>query len=78
MIFSGDQVLINRVVSAYTRDNERLVDQLNQILYYWRGALGRDDVYAMSPAEREKAVDFLNTRFKEISDMSKKGITVFY
>lgn len=78
MIDTGDVTLINEVIGGYTQENSKLIDQLMQIQYYWRGALSRDDVWAMSPVEREHATEFLNKRFKEIGDMMKKGIHVSY
>lgn len=78
MIDSGDEAVIARVIDSYTRDNDRLVDQLLQLQYYWRGAMSRDDMWAMSPIEREKATEFINNRFKEIGEAMKKGITISY
>ncbi len=78
MIDSGDAAVIADVIGSYTRDNDRLVDQLLQLQYYWRGALSRDDIYAMCPVEREKATEFINNRFKEIGEAMKNGITVSY
>lgn len=61
----------------YTRDNEALVDQLLMILYYFRGAITRDDAWQLTPYEREKHVEFLNNRFEEAGDMMKKKVPVF-
>lgn len=78
MIGTGDQGLIARIIQGYARDNDRLVDQLVQLQYYFRGALTRDDIWAMAPIERERWNEFLNKRFEEIGEIMKKGITVSY
>lgn len=78
MIDTGDESIINNVINSWARENERLFDQLYQIQYYFRGALTRDDVWAMVPLEREKSVEFLNNRFTEVGEMMKKQIPVFY
>ena len=49
----------------------------NQMMYYFRGSLGRDDVWALSYLERELMITFLNERFKEAGDLMKKKIPVF-
>lgn len=77
MIGSGNNEIIASVISSFTRQNEELVKSLQQLLYYYRGALGRDDVFALSHAEREICVNFLNERFKDAGDMIKKQIPVF-
>ena len=74
MIGSGDRSLVNEVLLSYVRENEILVDQLDSILYWFRGAITRDDVWAMSPHEREKSIEFINKRFKEAGELMKKGI----
>lgn len=77
MIASNNGPLISSVINAFTRDNDKMVDQLLQIQYYMRGALSRDDVWQLTPYEREKHVEFLNKRFNEAGDMIKKNIAVF-
>lgn len=78
MIDTGDASIINNVINSWARENENLIDQLYQIQYFWRGALTRDDIWAMAPIEREKSVEFLNKRFGEVGEMMKKQIPVFY
>lgn len=77
MIGSGDRFIINEVLTSYVKENEILVDQLESILYWFRGAITRDDVWAMSPHEREKSIDFINKRFKEAGELMKKNIQSF-
>ncbi len=72
MIETADQALITRVLEGFAAENDALMSQMLDIQYYFRGALGRDDMWMMSPIEREHAVDFLNKRFKEIGDIAKK------
>lgn len=72
MIFTEDQALITRVLENHKAENEALMDSLLSIWYYWRGGISRDDIWAMSPIEREACVDFLNKRFKEVGDIAKK------
>lgn len=78
MIGTNDQAIIARVIQSYAHENARLVDQLVQMQYYFRGALSRDDIWAMAPIERERWMDFLNKRFEEIGDLMKKGVTPSY
>lgn len=77
MIGSGNNEVIASVISSFTRQNEELVRSLQQLLYYYRGALGRDDAFAMCHSEREICIAFLNERFKDAGDMMKKQIPVF-
>lgn len=77
MIATGRQDLIKQVIDSFTRDNDNLVDQLLSILYWFRGAITREEVWQLTPYEREKSVEFLNTRFKDAGDMMKKQIPVF-
>lgn len=79
MIGSGDNEIISSVISSFTRQNEALIKQLQQLMYYFRGSLGRDDAWAMCYAERELAISFLNDRFKEVGEIWKKQkqVTLF-
>jgi hypothetical protein len=74
VIGTNNQQLITNVMSSFTRDNEQLVDQVMKISHY--GRLTRDDTWALSPTEREKYADFLNTRFEEANKLMSKGISV--
>ena len=47
------------------------------LIYYFRGALNRDDAWSMSYAEREVAIEFLNDRFEDAGEMIKNKIPVF-
>lgn len=38
----------------------------------------RDDVWMLTPIEREKEMDFLNKRFKEVGEFIKKEIPVYW
>ena len=62
----------------FQRDNDALIDSLIQLQYYMRGAISRDDLWAMTPIERERYFDFLNKRFKEVNEMLKHQIPVLY
>lgn len=77
MIGSRNPEIISSVVSSFTQQNEALFEQINQLLYYFRGSLQRDDVWALSYLEREKMISFLNGRFKDAGDMMKHRIPVF-
>lgn len=78
MIASGNQAAIARVIDTFARENEMLQDQLIQLLYYARGALTRDDVWLMAPIERDAWNDFLNKRFKEVGELIKHRVPVFW
>lgn len=77
MIGSGNSEHITSLIASFTQSNEALIRQLNQIMYWFRGALGRDDVWAMSHLERELAISFINDRFKEAGELMKNRIPVF-
>ena len=77
MIGTRNQGLIQQVISSYSSENDNLVDQLISILYWFRGAITREDAWQMTPYEREKHIEFLNKRFKDAGDMMKKQIPVF-
>lgn len=77
MIGTGRPEIIEQVIRSFTQQNEDLVKSLIQIRYYSRGALSRDDVWALTPAERELEVEFLNGRFKDAGELMKKQIPVF-
>lgn len=77
MIETRSEDLITNVISSFIRENERLAEGLIQIQYFMRGALDRDAVWQLTPVEREKYVDFLNKRFKDVGDIMKKGGTAF-
>lgn len=77
MIGSNNPDLIQQVIAFYNRDNDILVDQLLSILYWFRGAITREEVWQLTPYEREKALEFLNKRFKDSGELMKKNIPVF-
>jgi len=77
VIGTNNQGLIQQVISIYSTENNNLVDQLLSILYWFRGAITREEVWQLTPYEREKSIEFLNKRFKEAGDMMKKQIPVF-
>jgi hypothetical protein len=77
VIASKNPETITSVISSFTRQNEALLDLIDQLLYYYRGALQRDDAWALSYVEREMMISFLNDRFKDAGEMIKKKIPVF-
>lgn len=77
MIGSNNLALIQQVLSSFTRENKALMDQLLQIMYYFRGALSRDDMWHLTWAEREVHIEFLNKRIDDAKDMIKNSIPVF-
>ena len=62
---------------SFTHQNNNLMDIINQLLYYYRGSLQRDDAWALSFLERESMISFLNKRFDDAGEMMKKKIPVF-
>jgi hypothetical protein len=77
VIGSGNTLLISSIINSFTHQNEQLVKSLQQIQYYFRGSIGRDDAWAMCHSERELAIEFLNGRFKDAGELMKKQIPVF-
>jgi len=77
VIGSKNSEVITSVISSFTQQNEALIKQINQLMYYFRGALGRDDAWALCHSERELAIIFINERFKDAGDLMKKNIPVF-
>lgn len=77
MIGTRKPELIQQVIDTYNRDNDLLVDQILSILYWYRGAITREEVWQLTPYEREKSVEFLNKRFKEAGELMKKQVPVF-
>jgi hypothetical protein len=77
VIGTRKQELIRQVLEVYTTENDNLVNQLLSILYWYRGAITREEVWQLTPYEREKCIEFLNSRFKDAGDMMKKQIPVF-
>lgn len=65
------------VIKSFTQQNEDLIKSIFQLIYYYRGALSRDEAWALSHPERELAIEFLNGRFKEAVDLMKKQVPVF-
>lgn len=77
MIEVNDMNLTTALINSFTQQNENLIKLLMFILYRFRGALQREDVWMMSPIERDLAVEFINERVKEAGDLMKKQIPVF-
>ena len=77
MIDSKDNETINSIISSFTLKNESLLNQINQMMYYFRGSLNRDDAWALSFIERESIITFINERFKEAAILNKNNISVF-
>jgi len=73
----NDMNLTTALINSFTQQNENLIKLLMFILYRFRGALQREDVWMMSPIERDLAVEFINERVKEAGDLMKKQIPVF-
>lgn len=74
---SGNQELITGIISSFARDNELLTKQLIDIQYWMRGAFQRDDIWQLTPYEREQYVEYLNNRFESAGEMMKKQVPVF-
>lgn len=77
MIETNNTDLTVALINSFTQQNEILIKSLMNILYRFRGALNREDIWMMSPIERDYAVDFINERIKEAGDLIKKQIPVF-
>ena len=78
MIQSKNLNAITQVTNQYTLENITLTKSIYQLIYYFRGGLSREDAWAMSPAERDIAFEFLQERMKEVGDLVKKQIPVFW
>jgi len=65
------------IIKSFTQQNEDLIKSIFQLIYYYRGALSRDEAWSLCHSERELAIEFLNGRFKEAMDMIKKQVPVF-
>jgi hypothetical protein len=77
VIGTDNQTIIHQVMESFTRENDLLVDQILSIIYWYRGAITREDAWQLTPYEREKSIEFLNKRFKDAGEMIKKQIPVF-
>lgn len=75
MIGTKDQELYANVLTSFTRHNESLAKTIYFLVYYFRGGLSRDDAWAMSPGERDVALDLVKERFKEASELLKHKIS---
>lgn len=75
MIGTKDQNLYANVLSSFTRHNESLAKTITFLMYYFRGALSRDEAWALSPAERDIAMDMIRDRFKEAGELLKHKIS---
>lgn len=75
MIATKDQALYATVLNSFTRHNESLAKTIHFLMYYFRGALSRDDAWMMSPAERDVAMTMIQERFKDASELMKAKIS---
>jgi hypothetical protein len=66
------------VITSFARDNERLHDELIKIRYWARGGITREEMWCLTPSEREAEIQFLNKRFEEVTKSLKNGGTPFF
>lgn len=78
MISSNNSESIRSIINLHTHQNEELIKTINQIMYWFRGALNRNDAWAMSHPERELAIEFINERFEDAKEYIKNKIPVFF
>ncbi len=67
MIRAGDMVAVQQLILKLGKDIKTLIKSAIEISYYSRGAWSYHQVLAMSAAEREIAVEFVNERLKVAS-----------
>jgi hypothetical protein len=67
MIRTGDMVAVQKLIRRLGADIKNIIKSTIEISYYSRGAWQYQQVLAMSQAEREMAVDFINERLKAAS-----------
>lgn len=77
MISTRNTTLINQVLSQLKSENERLVNEITQLIYWFRGGLTRDEAWQLTVYEREQSIEFINERIKAAGELMKKGITAF-
>lgn len=67
MIRAGDMVAVQKLIMRLGSEIKNIIKAALEISYYSRGAWSYHQVLAMSQAEREMAVDFVNDRLKAAS-----------
>jgi len=64
MIMSGDSSRIAEMIDGMAKDVRNLLKQAIEISWYSRGSIQYDTALAMSPLERDIAIEFVNIRLE--------------
>lgn len=75
MIETRDLALQEKVLSSFAHQGESLMKTVWFIMYYFRGAMSKDDAWNLTPAERDSSIAFIQERFKEAGEMIKAKLS---
>lgn len=64
MIMSGDSSRIAEMINSLALDVRSLLKQAIEIAWYSRGSIQYETALAMSPLERDIAIEFVNNRLE--------------
>ena len=64
MIMSGDSSRITEMINSLALDVRSLLKQAIEIAWYSRGSIQYETALAMSPLERDMAIEFVNNRLE--------------
>jgi hypothetical protein len=64
MIMSGDSSRIAEMINSLALDVRSLLKQAVEIAWYSRGSIQYETALAMSPLERDIAIEFVNNRLE--------------
>lgn len=74
MIISGEPSRIASMIDSMAHDVRNLLKQAVEIAWYSRGSIQYETALAMSPLERDIAIEFVNNRM----ELQKKNPTPVY
>lgn len=69
MMESKNRKAIREVLIAFTRENENLLSQIYELVYFYRGGITYEEAMNMSPGERDIATRWVNKRIEAAAKM---------
>lgn len=55
---------VSRIIADYTREQQELTHSIHVLLFNMKGALNRNDVWALTPSERRDLFKIIDERTK--------------
>jgi hypothetical protein len=68
LLSTDDPRVIGGILAEYRKETRAIIDQINEICWYMRGSISREEALILSPEERKSIVKLTDDNIKRVND----------